>query len=89
MTILLEKNFLDKSVLRIVKIAIRKNSFLTPLILNKITEYSLGPEGDFNLEEIELAVQNNYQEISLSSERLRTETAAIVATHIVSLKQII
>ncbi|MGO1751330.1 MAG: 16S rRNA (uracil(1498)-N(3))-methyltransferase [Psychroflexus sp.] len=49
----------------------------------------IGPEGDFNLEEIKLAIQNNYQEISLSSERLRTETAAIVATHIVSLKQII
>lgn len=47
----------------------------------------IGPEGDFNLDEIELAIKNNYQEISLSSERLRTETAAIVATHITSLKQ--
>ncbi|MDN6280440.1 MAG: 16S rRNA (uracil(1498)-N(3))-methyltransferase [Psychroflexus sp.] len=49
----------------------------------------IGPEGDFNPEEIQLAKENQFQEVSLSAERLRTETAAIVATHIVSLKQML
>lgn len=39
----------------------------------------IGPEGDFSKEEIELARENNFQEISLGKSRLRTETAALVA----------
>ena len=39
----------------------------------------IGPEGDFNLDEINFARDNNYNEITLGSNRLRTETAAIVA----------
>lgn len=59
--------------------------------MNKQQNYRIliGPEGDFNPEEIELAKENQFQEVSLSSERLRTETAAIIATHIVSLKQML
>ncbi len=41
----------------------------------------IGPEGDFNKEEILMAEKNGYKEISLGNSRLRTETAAIVATH--------
>jgi 16S rRNA (uracil1498-N3)-methyltransferase len=37
----------------------------------------IGPEGDFSLQEIELSKQNNFKEISLGTQRLRTETAAI------------
>ncbi|MEP6513145.1 MAG: RsmE family RNA methyltransferase [Parafilimonas sp.] len=39
----------------------------------------IGPEGDFTTEEIHLAIQNNYQSVSLGETRLRTETAGIVA----------
>jgi 16S rRNA (uracil1498-N3)-methyltransferase len=40
----------------------------------------IGPEGDFTQKEIELALQNNFVPVSLGNTRLRTETAAIVAT---------
>ena len=45
----------------------------------------IGPEGDFSAEEVEQAKQNGFQEISLGTARLRTETAGIVACHIVNL----
>ena len=45
----------------------------------------IGPEGDFSLKEIELAIQNNYNPVSLGHTRLRTETAAVVACHTVAL----
>lgn len=41
---------------------------------------AIGPEGDFTPEEVELALKNGGIEISLGDSRLRTETAAIVAT---------
>jgi 16S rRNA (uracil1498-N3)-methyltransferase len=40
----------------------------------------IGPEGDFSPEEINFALQNGFKAISLGKERLRTETAALVAT---------
>jgi len=39
----------------------------------------IGPEGDFSDKEIEKAIQSGFTGLSLSSSRLRTETAAIVA----------
>lgn len=39
----------------------------------------IGPEGDFSHNEIQIAVQNGYKPITLGSNRLRTETAAILA----------
>ena len=39
----------------------------------------IGPEGDFSKEEIDLAKEKGYTPISLGRNRLRTETAAIVA----------
>ncbi|MEQ5791428.1 16S rRNA (uracil(1498)-N(3))-methyltransferase [Muricauda sp. NFXS6] len=39
----------------------------------------IGPEGDFSKEEIDLAKEKGYVPISLGRNRLRTETAAIVA----------
>ena len=39
----------------------------------------IGPEGDFSLDEINFAKENNYNEVTLGSNRLRAETAAIVA----------
>lgn len=40
----------------------------------------IGPEGDFSGEEADLALQNGWIPVTLGSSRLRTETAAIVAT---------
>jgi 16S rRNA (uracil1498-N3)-methyltransferase len=45
----------------------------------------IGPEGDFSPEEIKQANQSGYQIVSLGTSRLRTETAAIVACHTVSM----
>jgi 16S rRNA (uracil1498-N3)-methyltransferase len=45
----------------------------------------IGPEGDFSPEEAELAKENGFREISLGASRLRTETAGVVACHIVNL----
>ncbi|MDO5510957.1 MAG: RsmE family RNA methyltransferase [Weeksellaceae bacterium] len=39
----------------------------------------IGPEGDFSPEEISLAAQHQYQAISMGSQRMRTETAALYA----------
>lgn len=39
----------------------------------------IGPEGDFTIEEVKLAEQYGFMSISLSPERLRTETAALFA----------
>lgn len=44
----------------------------------------IGPEGDFSEEEINFALQNGFKPISLGKQRLRTETAAVVSTVIVS-----
>ncbi|MGC6430599.1 MAG: 16S rRNA (uracil(1498)-N(3))-methyltransferase [Jejuia sp.] len=44
----------------------------------------IGPEGDFSLKEIELAIKNNFIPVTLGETRLRTETAAIVACHSVA-----
>lgn len=44
----------------------------------------IGPEGDFAPEEIRLALDHGFEEISLGSQRLRTETAAVAATVMVA-----
>ena len=44
----------------------------------------IGPEGDFTSDEINQALKNHYFALSLGENRLRTETAAIVAAQIVA-----
>lgn len=46
----------------------------------------IGPEGDFSPKEINAAEARGYTSIELGNQRLRTETAAIVACHTVALK---
>jgi 16S rRNA (uracil1498-N3)-methyltransferase len=59
--------------------------------LSKIYEKSenalilIGPEGDFTEAEVSLAFQNNFKGISLGQNRLRTETAGLVACHTIHL----
>lgn len=45
----------------------------------------IGPEGDFSLDEVRMAIAAGYEPISLGRSRLRTETAALCATHIANL----
>jgi len=45
----------------------------------------IGPEGDFTNEELQLAMKNGFQKISLGSSRLRTETAGLAACHTLNL----
>lgn len=44
----------------------------------------IGPEGDFSPEEIDLALTHGFEQITLGEQRLRTETAAVAATVMVS-----
>lgn len=48
----------------------------------------IGPEGDFSRSEIELAISNGWQCVSLGESRLRIETAALVAVSSVYLRNI-
>lgn len=45
----------------------------------------IGPEGDFSEEEVALAQANGFVGVSLGKSRLRTETAALVAVHLMHL----
>ncbi|TYA78636.1 16S rRNA (uracil(1498)-N(3))-methyltransferase [Seonamhaeicola marinus] len=44
----------------------------------------IGPEGDFSTKEIEMALAHKFIPVTLGETRLRTETAAIVASHAVA-----
>tara|TARA_Y100000590_G_C15610014_1_gene973474 strand:- start:657 stop:1355 length:699 start_codon:yes stop_codon:yes gene_type:complete len=43
----------------------------------------IGPEGDFTIDEIDLAKKNNFKSVTLGNSRLRTETAGIYAVSMV------
>ena len=45
----------------------------------------IGPEGDFSAEEVKKAEEKGFIPTSLGKSRLRTETAALVACHIINL----
>ena len=45
----------------------------------------IGPEGDFSIDEVRLAMSQGYVSVSLGQSRLRTETAALAATMIAQL----
>ncbi len=45
----------------------------------------VGPEGDFSIDEVKLAELKGFKSVTLGKSRLRTETAALVAVHIINL----
>lgn len=47
----------------------------------------VGPEGDFSIDEVRLALENGYESVSLGTSRLRTETAGLVAVHMAYLNR--
>lgn len=50
------------------------------------TTVLIGPEGDFSVEEVKYALQNGFKSVTLGRSRLRTETAALVAVHMMQLR---
>jgi len=46
---------------------------------------AIGPEGDFSMQEVTLALTHGFKGVSLGESRLRTETAGIAACHSVYL----
>lgn len=54
--------------------------------LSEITNVIIGPEGDFTPDELQKAIDNNYESLSLGDYRLRTETAGIMVCSAVYLK---
>tara|TARA_R110002126_G_scaffold46825_5_gene131482 strand:- start:427 stop:1134 length:708 start_codon:yes stop_codon:yes gene_type:complete len=61
-----------------------KKSLKSILQKNQNTTILIGPEGDFSEKEIAMALDKNYIPVTLGNTRLRTETAAIVASHSVA-----
>ncbi|MCF8304761.1 MAG: 16S rRNA (uracil(1498)-N(3))-methyltransferase [Bacteroidales bacterium] len=45
----------------------------------------IGPEGDFSPGEVQLAMDHGFEPINLGPNRLRTETAALIACHTINL----
>lgn len=48
---------------------------------NKNSTILIGPEGDFDKDEIKTAIEKNFHSVHLGTSRLRTETAGIAACH--------
>lgn len=64
----------------------QKRDLFNSLKTNENTLILIGPEGDFSEKEVKTALDKKFIPVSLGSSRLRTETAALVATHTVILK---
>jgi 16S rRNA (uracil1498-N3)-methyltransferase len=47
----------------------------------------IGPEGDFSIDEVRLAVANGYKSVHLGNSRLRTETAGLAAVMMMQLSK--
>lgn len=62
-----------------------KKTLKSVLKTNEDCTILIGPEGDFSVKEIEIALEKQFIPISLGNTRLRTETAAVVACHTVVL----
>jgi 16S rRNA (uracil1498-N3)-methyltransferase len=63
-----------------------KEAFFTAVSPRDKITVLIGPEGDFSLKELSITLEKNYRAISLGKQRLRTETAGIIAAHTVALK---
>ena len=60
-----------------------------PQLLNEVKNREainilIGPEGDFTQEEVNFAIENGYKTVSLGDSILRTETAGVYATTLIS-----
>ncbi|MGB5274268.1 MAG: 16S rRNA (uracil(1498)-N(3))-methyltransferase [Flavobacteriaceae bacterium] len=63
----------------------RKTDMLQELVPKSEVTVLIGPEGDFSPREIAQALHKGFRPVSLGNNRLRTETAAIVACTVVAM----
>lgn len=61
-----------------------RNSLKSQLKPDQDIVILIGPEGDFSVKEIAMALEHQFIPVTLGETRLRTETAAIVACHSVA-----
>lgn len=61
-----------------------KKSLKSELKQNENYLILIGPEGDFSVKEIAMALEHGFNPVTLGETRLRTETAAIAACHSVA-----
>ena len=77
------KTFLDEIAVQFPKRFIGKiegdNKYLINEVLDDDTLLLIGPEGDFTDEEYSMAAASGFKPVKLSEQRLRTETAGIMA----------
>jgi 16S rRNA (uracil1498-N3)-methyltransferase len=59
------------------------------IVSNQNTILLIGPEGDFSPGEVQMALNNGYETVSLGANRLRTETAAVAGCHAINMAQLI
>lgn len=62
-----------------------KNDLKQMEFKNKSTLVLIGPEGDFSIDEVDIALKNNFKAVSFGSNRLRTETAGLYVCQAASL----
>ena len=61
-----------------------KKKHIKDVFFDQDVQILIGPEGDFTPGEIEMALRHAYQPVSLGNTRLRTETAGVVASYVLS-----
>lgn len=62
-----------------------------PLLMNVLEHgrdalVMIGPEGDFSIDEVRFAQEHGFKPVSLGRSRLRTETAALAAVHMMQMR---
>jgi 16S rRNA (uracil1498-N3)-methyltransferase len=83
------KDFLKKEITgqKFIAHCIEDHKILFKNVLSQKENITIliGPEGDFSTDEVGMAIVQKFIPISLGKNRLRTETAAVVACHTVAL----
>ena len=79
----IEQNFSEQKFIAHCE-EVNKKSLKSQLDVNSDCLILIGPEGDFSVKEIEIALRHNFIPVTLGETRLRTETAAVVACHSVA-----
>ena len=80
--------FMEKSIAFPVKYIAHLEDSAIDIVSLKLDEKILiliGPEGDFSKEELNKAKDNDFKSVTLGKNRLRTETAGVVAVSILNL----
>ena len=76
--VVVKKEYTDKRIAHCV--AEKGKLLINSVPVQTAVQILIGPEGDFTSKEILLALQHDYQPVSLGNTRLRTETAGVLAS---------